>query len=657
MRRHLEEPGDFGHREALRVLGRALRYVAPFRGRMVLKGVFLVVSLLPLLFLPWPVKIVVDHVLLGVPVGDPTTPYPALLAPLVSLLEGRGPLEILAIVVGVQLGLVVLLGAVGTGGAERDQADAYLASGHDRATRTENEANAGFSQASGLLGLADVLFTIRLTQALNHRIRSRLFERLQRLPMASFDEERIGDAVYRVMADTPSITTGVYRILLTPVGSLVMAAATIAVIHSTFGAHPPIVWTAVALLGISLVATAPFARALRRRASRSRRTGAATTATLEEGLSQIVAVQSLGAEARARRRFDHDSWASFTRHRAHVALVMGIALAAGVPGLLAASHGFSYAAGLVIDGRISIGDFGLLLSYFLMLTLACVELGALFIRVQDAAVGLDRVFFLMDLPGEEDPPGARDLPPLEREIRAEEVSYTHPDGTRALSEVSLCARRNEVLALVGPAGAGKTTLAWLLAGFAAPTRGRILYDGHDLARATRRSVRDQVAFVFQETTLFDATVEENLRLGCPDASPEAIWRALEIAGADAFVRRLPEGIRTRLGRGGGKLSVGQKQRLAIARALVRPSRLLVLDEPTSALDPETEARILAALREAAGDRVVVVITHRLSTVRMADQILFLEDGRVRERGSHEALMALPGGAYRRFVELQTRGAA
>jgi ABC-type multidrug transport system fused ATPase/permease subunit len=214
-----------------------------------------------------------------------------------------------------------------------------------------------------------------------------------------------------------------------------------------------------------------------------------------------------------------------------------------------------------------------------------------------------------------------------------------------------------VTAIVGPAGAGKTTLAWLLPRFLRPTRGRVLFDGEDVAGASLASLRRQVAFVFQETQLFDASVEENLRIGRPDATEAELERAAAIAGADGFIRALPDGWRTRLGRAGGTLSVGQKQRLAIARALVRDAPILILDEPTSALDPETERQLVASLREAARSRLVLVIAHRLSTVRAAQQILFLDEGRVVERGTHAELMARPGGAYRRFVELQTRGAA
>jgi ABC-type multidrug transport system fused ATPase/permease subunit len=553
--------------------------------------------------------------------------------------------------------LVFLVGAVGTGGAERDQAEGYLASGHDQATRTENEANAGFSMASGLLGLFDFRFTIRLTQALNHHYRSSLFDRIQSLPMTAFDDERIGDAIFRVMYDTPAITSGVYRIVLTPVAATAFGALIVLVLSSVFGNHPIIVWTAVAILGIAFAATVPFSGALRRRAGRSRRAGATTTSTLEEGLGNILAVQSLGGEGREQRRFDTDSWASFSRHRSQMALGMIITLCAVIPAVIVGSRVFYYVANLVIEGTISPGDFGLLFSYFLMLTFACVEIGALWIRIQEAAVGLHRVFFLMDLPAERDPDDSFAVDPLEEAVRIEDVSFSYPDGTPALCGVSMEARVGQITALVGPAGAGKTTLAYLFPRFIRPTEGRVCFDGVDIEKASFESIRSQVSFVFQETVLFDASIEENIKLGNPQASETEVRRAAQIAGADEFIRELPDGYQTQLGRSGSKLSVGQKQRLSIARALVRRSRILILDEPTSALDPETEQRLVSALREASLSRLVMVIAHRLSTVRSADQILFVEDGRILERGSHSELMAERNGAYRRFVELQTRGAA
>jgi ABC-type multidrug transport system fused ATPase/permease subunit len=491
----------------------------------------------------------------------------------------------------------------------------------------------------------------------NHHYRARLFERIQALPLTTFDDQRIGDAVFRVLYDTPAITVAVYRILLTPVASGTLALALVATLRALYGDHP-LLWQAGAwLLGIAFVVALPFSGMLRRRSLAARSAGAAATSSLEEGLANVLAVQGLGAEAHARGRFDRASWGSFQSHRALVLLGMLIFLAALVPALWVGTRVFAYVAGLVIEGELSRGDFLLLFTYYLLLAFACVELGSLWLRVQEAAAGLSRVFFLMDLPSEQERPGAQALPPLAREVRIEDAHFAWPDGTPALRGVSLELRIGELTALVGPAGAGKTTLAYLVPQFVEPQSGRVCFDGVDLRSVTRASLRSQISFVFQETALFDATVEENLRVGSPAASDTDLRRAARSAGADEFIRALPEGYQTPLGRSGGKLSGGQRQRLAIARALVRNPRVLILDEPTSALDPETEQRLLDTLREASHERAVLVIAHRLSTVRHADTIAFVEAGRILERGSHDELMARPGGAYRRFVELQSRGAA
>jgi ABC-type multidrug transport system fused ATPase/permease subunit len=641
-------------REALRVLARALRWVGPFRGRFAVKAGLTLVSLFPPLLLPWPIKVQIDHVALGHPV-DPAA-WPASLRPLVEPLVGASPTEILLVTLAIQLFLVLAIGAMGSTVTERDQADAQLSAGRDTATTTENDLNYGHSRASGLLGWFEFRWTLRLTQDLNHHYRSRLFERVHALPITAFDDERIGDAIYRLMVDAPALTQAVYRLLLVPFYAPLGILLVTLVLDATFG-DTRIDEAALAFLPLGFLATLPFASRIRRRGEASRRAGATTASTLEEGLSNVLAVQSLGGHARERARFDRDSARSFSEYRGLVGLWILAILAAAAVGAPLVLWLAREGTDLAIDGRLTTGDFALLITYFAQVAGFAGSLGTLWMRVQSNAAGLERVFFLMDLPGEQDAPGARELPPLAREVRLESVDFTYEDGSAALRGVDATLRVGEVTAIVGPAGAGKTTLAWLLPRFLAPSRGRVLFDGEDIAGAALASLRRQVAFVFQETQLFDASVEENLRIGRPDASDAELQRAAEIAGADGFIRALPEGWRTRLGRAGGTLSVGQKQRLAIARALVRDAPILVLDEPTSALDPETERQLVASLREASRTRLVLVIAHRLSTVRAAQQILFLDAGRVIERGTHAELMARPDGAYRRFVELQTRGAA
>jgi len=657
MRARLEERSELSNREALTLIGRALRYVAPFKRGMGVKILLMVVSLLPLLVLPWPIKILIDHVIRGIPLDGASVRFPFFMQPFVDAMTGASPSELLLGTLGIQAVLLALVGAFGTTSREQDSTSAYLAAGWDTATQTENEANAGFSLAGGLLGLIDFRWTLRLTQRINHHYRTRLFERIQSLPMTSFDDERIGDAVYRVMYDTPSITEVVYRLILTPIGAPLNIALTATVLGAVYGWSSPLVWAALSFLLVALLPTLPFAAALRRRGGWSRKAGAVTTATIEEGMANILAVQSLGGEGRERERVDRDSGASFREFR-FLRLVSFLAiLAATSAGAIVVAGVFVWVGYQVIAGRLTPGDFGVMLPYFASIATAAVDLGAIWIRLQERAAGLNRVFFLMDLPSEQDPPGAQPLPRVRECVRVEGVSFRYDEDSPALDDVSFAAQVGKITALVGPAGAGKTTLAYLIPRFVRPESGRVTIDGVDLAGVSAESLRAQVGFVFQETVLFDGTVEQNIRLGKADASDTEVRRAAQVAGADEFIRALPQGYATALGRSGGRLSVGQKQRLSIARALVRDAPILILDEPTSALDPDTERRLVDALRRASRQRIVIVIAHRLSTVREADQILFLDAGRIVERGSHAELMARPGGAYRRFVELQTRGAA
>ncbi len=648
-----EESEFLTNRETFAVIGRAIRYIKPFRARFAVKLALMMTSLVPMLMLPWPVKIVIDNVIEGRPISDPIRPYPGFLEPVMNALAGYSRYELLAIVIGFQVTLFLVIGAFGTSGSEGESAEGSLASGYDTATRTENEANAGFSLTGGLLGLFDFRWTMRLTQAFNHHYRTRLFDRIQTLPMTAFDDERIGDAVYRVMYDTPTITNACYRILLTPVTSPLHILMTVAILSLLFGDQPIFVASALAFLPLALFATLPFASALRRDSGRSRKAGATATSTAEEGMSNILAVQSLGGEDRQRERYEEDSWSAFSRYRAVFRLAVYAIILAAIPGAFIVGYAFLHAIDLVIAEEISVGDFGLLTTYFFHILVSAQSLGGLWFSLQGSAAGLHRVFFLMDMPGETDDPSSEELPTIQRDLTIEKVDFAYPDGTVALRSAELQARIGEMIAFVGPAGAGKTSLAYLIPRFITPDRGRVLIDGTDIATVNLDSLRRQIAFVFQETVLFDATIEENIRIGLPGASDEAVREAARLAGAQEFIEKLPQGYATPLGRAGGKLSVGQKQRLSLARALVRDARILILDEPTSALDPETERHFVATLREVSRDRLVIVIAHRMSTVRSADQILFVDGGKITERGTHAQLLERPNGGYRNFVEMQS----
>ncbi len=644
-----------GTASAFSVVIRALGYVAPFKRDFAIKAGLLTASLLPQLLLPWPIKIVTDHVLGDVAIGQEARPYPFFVAPFVHALAHSDKIVILIASIVVELVLLLVIGAFGTSGFERALTQAELGAGQDTATQTENQANFGFSYVGGLLGLFEFRWTMRLSQMINHHYRSRLYERVQSLPMTTFDDERIGDAVYRVMYDTPAITLVCLRVLLTPITSPLNVLLTVAVLASVYGITSPVALLATLFLPMVLLITWPFAGLVRRSASHSRSAGSVAASTLEEGMSNITAVQSLGGERREHGRFDRDSAASFKAYRRYMAFVLltigvGIVLGAVLVGRV-----FLYVGDEIVDGRLSVGDFSVLLPYFGSIAYSSYDMGALWFNVQENAAGLHRVFWLMDLPSEQDPPHAVALPRARDSVALEHVSFAYDPEHPVLSDVTFEARRGQLTALVGPAGAGKTTIAYMVPRYLRPDSGRVLIDGHDITSVACASLRSQVAFVFQETTLFDTTVAENLRLGNPGASDEQLVRAATTAGIYDFIRSLPQGFDTRLGRAGGKLSVGQKQRLSIARALVCDAPIMIFDEPTSALDPETEARVVEALEAASRERIVLVIAHRLSTVRGAGQILFVQDGRIVERGTHRALMAQPDGAYRQFVQLQTHG--
>jgi ABC-type multidrug transport system fused ATPase/permease subunit len=617
---------------------------------MFIKLIVTMLSLLPALFLPWPGKILVDNIIQHAPL-DPTAHYPFFFRPLVAAIQGQSPAMTVIWVGSVVFVLLLLVGGWGTG--NQDSVSGELnGGGTDVASRSENEANNAFSYVSGLMGLFDYRWMLRISQSINHRIRSRLFARIVDLPMAELDDQRIGDSVYRMMYDTPAITAVCYRLALTPIVSPLRAILSVWVMTLAFGYQPLVVWTGLGIIPMSLLFTLPFSSGMRKRMQDARDSGSATTNTIEEGMSNILAVQSLGGSAREKQRFEADSQNSFDQFRNYAVFGILVLVVAGLAASFLGLIVFYDLTDRIFANTMSVGDLWVIFAYYGQIATSATLIGRTWIYLQSNAVGLRRVFELMDRPGDHQPAQPIKIDTVREGFRFEDVRYSYADGTEAIKGVSFEARRGSVVALAGPAGAGKTTVASMIPRFMSPTSGRILLDGVDLQEIDRDCLRQQVAFVFQEPTLLDATVADNIRLGFPQAGDDDVRRALLAAGALSFVEQLPHGLETRLGRSGGKLSTGQRQRLSIARALVRNAPVLVLDEPTAALDPETELRLIGSLRELGRDRLVIIIAHRLSTIRHADQILFVEDGQIAERGRHSELLAIEGGRYRRFVELQ-----
>ena len=669
----LDANTDIGFRETLGILWRVAGYFGLFKARIAAKiGFVTAESLFRLLVVPWPGKVVIDHVVLGQPIAEDAAGYPAYLAPLVLFLRGQGPVAIMLWVVLFGVFMVIVFGSTPNRGAGRlptgqatgaaagasGAASAVLAQGHDTATQTENEANRAGSLMGGILGILDFKVNLRLSQSLNHVLRAQLAQRVLGLPMTTLEDQRIGDSVFRALYDTTSasllleaLAIGLFSGLLGVVTSLVM-------MQVYYGAAPEVIALAVLACPFTLLCVLPFARMARRRSQASRASGANTTSNIEEGMSNVLAVQSLGGNRREGERFRRASEESFSRFRRESLVKLLYQQVGTLAFMLSQVAFFVLMARRVIDGTFSAGDYFVVAYYFFVLSATFAAWGYMYTEWQVNIAGLRRVFFLMDLEAESSAGTGRGvpLPAVRRGIAMESVGLVYPDGRRALANVNLEARLGEIVALVGPTGAGKTSLAYLVPAFVRATEGAVAIDGIDVEALSVASLRRQVSYVFQETQLFSDSILENIRYGNGSASREQVEAAARAAGAHGFIKVLPEGYETNLGTVTSKLSVGQKQRIAIARGLVRDAPILILDEPTSALDPETEAHLVDALQEAAKEKLVMVIAHRLSTIAHANRIYFLEAGEIRESGSHEALMAKPNGRYRRYVTMQSGGA-
>ncbi len=663
---------DISFRDVLRIFARVVSTFGLFAGRIATKLGFITVELVfRLMVAPWPGKVVVDHIILGAPIGD-ASGFPAYLAPAVLLLDGMGAVEMMLWVFLLGVFMVTVFGFTTSRGAGRSpsgaptgasagssggatalspQGHGTLAQGHDIATQTENQANLGSGLMAGILGFIDFRVHLRLMQSMNHFLRTRVAGKLRSLPMTTLDDLRIGDSVYRVLYDTTSVSALLHGIALGLYSGLLGVVITLYIMFTYFGAAPEVIVLGMLALPIVFLIELPFARMARRRGQASRASGSSTTSNIEEGMSNVLAVQSLGGNERESRRFRRASAESFKRFRTEWFLVLTYRQAFSLALMLSQVLFFIVMAGRVIDGTFTAGDYFVLTYYFFVLSATFGAWGFMYTEWQRDIAGMRRVFFLMDLPAEKTRDGV-ELDRIKRGVEMKGVGLTYPDGRRALRNVDLEARIGEIVAFVGPTGAGKTSLAYMAPAFVQATEGTVSIDGVDLKDVAVESLRKQVSYVFQETQLFSDSILENIRYGNEAATEAQVERAARVAGAHDFISALPEGYRTNLGTVTSKLSVGQKQRIAIARGLLREARILILDEPTSALDPETEAYLVDALREAAKGRLVIIIAHRLSTIANADRICFLQDGEVRESGSHEELMAIPGGSYREYVSLQ-----
>jgi ATP-binding cassette subfamily B protein len=584
----------------LRVIGKVLGRLRPYR--LAFAGAVLQVLLSGILELakPWPLKVVVDNVLGGHPLAAPW-------------LGSMPPRELLIAACVVLVLVYALLGA--------------------------------FSVSSNYA-------SISVGQRMVNDFRSELYAHLSRLSLAFHSRREVGDLLYRLTSDTFAIQTltmnGFFPILTSLVllvGMVVVMARLDPLLTAVSLGVVPFLFLSISRLSTRITTLSTDARVKE----------SAFWSVAQRTMGAIRVIQAFTTEEEEHGRFVERSSESlaanlrlYTFQSIYSAFV-NVLIAVGTALVLwiGASH--------VLDGTLTIGAVLVFTSYLASLYAPINSLTQTWSLIQGAKVGAERVFEIL-----ETQPDLRDgTRPLARgevhgAVTFEDVKFGYDESRLVLTGVTFHARAGDVIALVGATGAGKTTLVSLIPRFYDPIDGRVLLDGIDVREFQLRGLRQQVAMVLQQPLVFPTTVRENVAYGRPDATPEQIAEAVRLAQLDDFLARLPEGLDTVVGESGATLSGGEQLRITIARAILRDAPLLILDEPTAALDADTEARVMQGLERLMEGRTTFVIAHRLSTVRRADVILVLENGRVVEQGDFRTLVAR-GGLFARLHRTQFGG--
>ena len=482
-------------------------------------------------------------------------------------------------------------------------------------------------------------------------LRQRLYRHIQRLSLRFFADTRTGDLTSRLTNDVGSVRDAVTQALaellkqsLSLVGSVVLMVVLNWRLSLIIFVVVPFVMVVAIVVG----------RAIRKLATQIQDRLADATAIAEEAVASVRVVKSFGRSSYEADRYADAVESLFERIRTRV--LVSAAFSSGIGALFfgALVAIFWYGGLEVLAGRLTAGDLVAFIFYAFNIARSMGGMSRLYSQFNSAAGATTRIFDLLDTAPEiTDAPDAVPLPPMQGHVCLEDVTFAYEEGHPVLHDVTLDVPAGQSVALVGPSGAGKSTLISLLPRFYDPQDGRVTIDGHDLRTVTLQSLRSQIAAVSQEVHLFNASIRENIRYGQLDASDAAVEEAARAANAHDFIRDLPDGYDAAVGERGVKLSGGQRQRIAIARALLRDARLLLLDEATSSLDSASEALVQEALDRLMDGRTTFIIAHRLSTVRDVDRIVVLDNGRIVETGTHDALMA-HDGLYRSLARLQFR---
>jgi ATP-binding cassette subfamily B protein len=509
----------------------------------------------------------------------------------------------------------------------------------------------GIALVRGLLGFGQRYYGEWLTHRVAYDLRNDFYNAVQYQPFAFHDQSHTGDLMSRATSDIGEAERFAGIGLMDLLATILLV---IGVIIAMLIESVPLALLGLIPLPILLITTVHFGLTVEPMFKRIQEQMGVLSTVMQESLSGIRVVKAFAREPHELDKFDRENNEWFDRREGVIKkwannwpfmtflIMMSIFLLLWFGGPAA------------LEGSITVGSLFALISYILMLNTPIQRLGFLVNLAATAGASASRVFEIIDLPAEVvDRQDAIALPEARGDVKFEHVSFAYRDRLHVLADIDFHARSGERIALIGPTGSGKSTITNLIPRFYDVSSGRVLVDDHDVRDLQLRSLRSHIGMVLQEPFLFTQTVAENIAYGRPGASREEVVAAAEVAHAHEFILELQEGYETRVGERGVTLSGGQKQRIAIARALLADPRILILDDSTSSVDTETEHLIQEALAELMKGRTTFIIAQRLLTLKHADCILVLQDGRIVERGTHDALLS-QGGLYRQIYDLQLR---